>query len=83
MVTKFSGYSEPTIDMHPHRMAASITIRANVNPGDVPCAIVIGESRVFTESEVMAILKAIDAEEQFTGLQYRRLVEAGIVLYPA
>ena len=57
MTQKITGWTEAGIDMHPGSMSASLTIDANKRPHSLPCVVVIGDERVFTESEVKAILE--------------------------
>ena len=59
------------------------------NPGAfMPAVIVVGERndevpKAFTESEVRAMLDAVDAMEHFTGAQVQMLKEYGIFKDPS
>jgi len=54
-------------------------------PGTVNATLVIHEGkpeRVYTQSELQAMLDAVDAMEHFTGAQVQMLMEFGITLDP-
>ena len=55
-VKVIQGWTDPDIDMHPGRLSMSLLLRANANPGDVPCGVVIG-SNAIPEGEVVPMLR--------------------------
>ena len=57
-VKVIQGWTDPDIDMHPGRLSMSLLLRANANPGDVPCGVVIG-SKAIPEGEVVKMLRQI------------------------
>lgn len=57
-VKVIQGWTDPDIDMHPGRFSMSLLLRANANPGDVPCGVVIG-SKAIPEGEVVKLLQEI------------------------
>ena len=57
-VKVIQGWTDPDIDMHPGRLSMSLLLRANANPGDVPCGVVIG-SNAIPEGEVVGLLKCV------------------------
>lgn len=59
MTQRITGWTAPDVDIHPGRLAVSFVLRANKNKDDVPCVAVIGADRVFAESEVVVILRAV------------------------
>ena len=97
MVQKIEGWASPIIDMHPMNLAASFTVRANRSDGEVRCTVVMGEERVYTESEVKAIgnrlieqamvIPGDDSHYPFQAVEVedvvKAFVDAGIVLDPA
>lgn len=58
-VKVIQGWTDPDIDMHPGRLSMSLLLRANANPGDVPCGVVIG-SKAIPEGAVVKIREKAD-----------------------
>jgi len=79
-VKVIQGWTDPDIDMHPGRLSMSLLLRANANPGDVPCGVVIG-SNAIPEGEVVRLRDQIQQARELlkrakTGTRFARQYQA-------